>query len=153
MATPSGPQNFGEAKIALRVLVEEIKRKAYEGMERSSLVVEHHAVATNSYNDDTGATRNSTMVSVRDATNYPGQVYEQSRATANLFRDNSGDPNNIPPAPGANEIVSDVIVSTMYATELALRYGAASNFVGDAQLMNAGNTFDEVCKSISELFT
>lgn len=150
---PTGPQNFGEAKIALRVLVEEIKRKAKIGLERGSLVVEAVAVATDTYNDDTTATRNSTMVSVTTADEYPGPVYAQSLATAYLYRPNGGDPNNVPPAPAPNEIVMDVIVSTYYATELALRYGGATNFVGDAQLMNAGRTFDEVCRSIGELFT
>jgi hypothetical protein len=154
MATQvKGPQNFNETKIALHVLVEEIRRKAKIGLERASVIVEGTAVNTDSYYDDTTATRNSTMVSVTTAEEYPGPVYAQSLATAYLFRENGGDPDNVPPAPAPNEIVMDLIVSTHYATELALRYGGATNFVGDAQLMHAGETFDIVCRSIGELFT
>lgn len=142
---------FDVIRAGLTLLKEEIIIRTRRGMEKAAPYVEQAATATTTYQDQTGATRASTLAYVTDASEYPPVEAEQSKANALLLREDLVDM-GYPPPPAPDEIILDVIASTDYAFYLNVRYGGQSEFLNSALFRNVGRTLDYISSEVGTIF-
>jgi hypothetical protein len=144
--------SFLEMALIMQALPDAVQAKCKQALEPYTIVFEDVATATDSYSDVTGATRASTMSFVADASDFPGPVPDQSRATVTLYNPGYEADDNILAAPGAHQIVLDSMSGTNYSYYLNIRNGLESSYLLDALHAGAVQAFDGLCATLSDMF-
>lgn len=111
----------------------------FEAAHVLSEAVEVDAVLTRSYNNDTFATRTSTVAFASAYGQLEVGRVEEAIETANAHRPDSASDEAVPPPPGENEVVIYVLSATNYSKHLNERYGGRSMYLEHAIMDNAVN--------------
>lgn len=132
----TGLEGFDGMILYLEALEDRMPKAFMDAAERTSLAVELVAINTTSYEDDTTATRESTISYVAGL-GMPnlGPAWKAIDA-ANAQRKNSADTESIPPDPGEDEIITYVMSATNYSKHLNERNGGESMYLEHAISMN-----------------
>lgn len=131
-----GLEGFDGMILYLEALEDRMPKAFMDAADRTSLAVELRAINTTSYEDDTGATRASTVAFAAGLGIPNEEIPMKSIADANALRANSADDDSIPPAPGEDEIITYVMSATNYSKHLNERNGGESMYLELAVLDN-----------------
>jgi len=138
--------------LVMQALPDAVMARCKDVLAGETVIFEDVATATDAYSDVTGATRASTMAFVADASDFPGPVPDQSRATVTLYNPGYEDEENTLAAPGAYQLVLDTMSGTNYSYYLNIRNGLESAYLLDALHIGATHAFDALCAALSDMF-
>lgn len=138
--------------VYLENLEKRIPQQLADAARRTAPPIEIHATGTTAYKNQTGATRASTVVAVSAFGEQDLSTFEQAINAANDLRAASADDQSIPPAPGADEIVTDIASMTNYSKWLNERNGGESMYLEAALMDNVPNIVSEYQKVFGRYF-